>query len=624
MDGDDNSQDMFQQVISGIASDSDSLIDANLNQRPSNLEYRMFQEPVTDQTILQEPITTFNALLKSNSDIVYSTEPTLCQVVKSRLPGVVQDENARAFVEATGFQITPAVSTTSTHLLTMTLPERYSHYLRLLGIQNHWFKKEEKVFLYCCEIGDIEMLPFLSITPPLEALKTAALNGKFEIVRMLLPLVDPTYNGNEAFRSACMKGYLQIVELMLGDPRIDPSDCNNEAIRRASYCGHFKIVALLLRNPKVDPSAKSNKAFRDAATNGKLAVVRLLLKDSRVDPSDYDNEAIRLASFYGRTAVVKELLKDSRIDPGASNNDAIKKAAYRGNYDVFELLKNNERVDANQATLNYNNVLLKCIYTNDISMIAKLLQENLVDPQSDKSIALRLAVHRGNLQVFQLLLNRGFDPSSNDNQAITDACAKGFIDIAKVLLNNPSVDPSDNSNIALQKACLAGNTQIIKLLLDDARVDPSIKNNRIIRDLAKSGSIENIKLICNHAKVNPSDLDNEAIIVACKFGNFDAVSYFLKDGRVDPTARNNKALQLACKFGHRDIVALLLNDSRIDPSGNNNAALKNAKNNGHKEIVELLLKDQRVKLNHPSWIWYAGILLSIYIVSKTLFYRNKS
>ena len=117
---------------------------------------------------------------------------------------------------------------------------------------------------------------------------------------------------------ACQMGHIDIVRILLADPRVDPSDYDNFAIRKASQYGRFEVVKLLLADPRVDPTVYDNKAIRWASRYGRLEVVDLLLADSRVDPSDYDNKAIRWASANGHFEIVKLLLADPRVDASSA------------------------------------------------------------------------------------------------------------------------------------------------------------------------------------------------------------------------------------------------------------------------------------------------------------------
>ena len=88
-----------------------------------------------------------------------------------------------------------------------------------------------------------------------------------------------------------------------------------ELFKCACKYDQIEVVKLLLQDPKVDPSYQYNYAIIWASFNGHIEVVKLLLQDPRVDPSDQDNESIRLASKYGYINIIKLLLQDPRVDP---------------------------------------------------------------------------------------------------------------------------------------------------------------------------------------------------------------------------------------------------------------------------------------------------------------------
>ena len=160
-----------------------------------------------------------------------------------------------------------------------------------------------------------------------------------EMVELLLPLVDPSANNNEAFYYASQSGYVAVVDRLLADTRVDPSANHNEAVFIASHNGYVAVVDRLLQALCVDPSAANNRALCSAVYYGHLAVVERLLADERVNPSAEDNYAIRWASSRGHLAIVKRLLADERVDPTACDNQAIKWASMNDRLDVVELLK---------------------------------------------------------------------------------------------------------------------------------------------------------------------------------------------------------------------------------------------------------------------------------------------
>ncbi len=146
---------------------------------------------------------------------------------------------------------------------------------------------------------------------------------------------------NQAFMWAIRNRHIQLIKVLLTNPKVDPTANNNWAIRKASENGHLKVVKLLLTNPKVDPSAYDNYAIRFASENGHLKVVEFLLTQLKVDPSVENNAAIQMASQNGHLGVVKLLLTlpaSRGIDSSADDNFAIREASHNGHFDVVKLL----------------------------------------------------------------------------------------------------------------------------------------------------------------------------------------------------------------------------------------------------------------------------------------------
>jgi hypothetical protein len=178
-----------------------------------------------------------------------------------------------------------------------------------------------------------------------ELFRTAVFTGNVELVDLLLqdPRVDPSADNNWAIRFASNNGHLSIVDRLLQDPRVDPSANDNAAIQFASYNGHLIVVDRLLQDPRVDPSANDNGAILFASDKGHLVIVDRLLQDPRVDPSADYNCAIKLASKKGHLAVVNRLLQDSRVDPSADIY-AVKWALEFGHLAVVNRLLQDPRV----------------------------------------------------------------------------------------------------------------------------------------------------------------------------------------------------------------------------------------------------------------------------------------
>jgi hypothetical protein len=144
------------------------------------------------------------------------------------------------------------------------------------------------------------------------------------------------------------KNEVEIVKLLLKDPKINPGARDNEAFIQACCFGTSKasfasveIVKLLLKDPRVDPSARNNEAFIVACYYyGRIEIVKILLNDHRVDPSANDNQAIILACYYGYLEIVKLLLSDSRVNLHvAQYNQALTWAFLFNHTEIMKLLE---------------------------------------------------------------------------------------------------------------------------------------------------------------------------------------------------------------------------------------------------------------------------------------------
>ncbi len=137
-------------------------------------------------------------------------------------------------------------------------------------------------------------------------------------------------------------GHIEVVRLLLQDPRVNPAAGNNSAISGASKNGHVEVVKFLLQDPRVDPRANDNCAILAASGKGYAKVVQLLLHDGRADP----DWAVVCASQYGHSEVVKLLLQDNRVNPAVCDNYALKLASKNSHADVVRVLLGDPRVVA--------------------------------------------------------------------------------------------------------------------------------------------------------------------------------------------------------------------------------------------------------------------------------------
>jgi len=94
--------------------------------------------------------------------------------------------------------------------------------------------------------------------------------------------LDPSYGENWAIIYVCNKGYIDILEILLGDERINPSINNNQCLFLGIINGFTHIVDRLIKDKRVNCSIDNNFALTTAIHHDKNDIVKLLISDSRV------------------------------------------------------------------------------------------------------------------------------------------------------------------------------------------------------------------------------------------------------------------------------------------------------------------------------------------------------
>ena len=142
-------------------------------------------------------------------------------------------------------------------------------------------------------------------------------------------------------------------------------------------------------------------------------------------------------------------------------------------------------------------------------------------------------------------------------------------------------------------AARIGDVEIVDELINRG-YDPSIDNNEAILVASSNGHLPVVDRLLQDERVDPSDLNNRAIILASENGHLRVVDRLLQDERVDPSDSDNLSIRRANEIGNLPVVERLLQDERIDPTDFNNRLIKNASESGYSPVVERLLRDYRV------------------------------
>jgi Ankyrin repeats (3 copies) len=209
-----------------------------------------------------------------------------------------------------------------------------------------------------------------------QALVAAVESGSLECCARLLPLSDPLAGKSSAFRLAAKLGHLDIVRLL--SPFANHSDLESYALRSAAAAGHTPVVRFLLSAGSSDPTICNSVALRHAARNGHADIVAELLPYT-LEPTALMGALVEAAG-NGHTACVLELLPHCDVRTG--RGIAMRKATAAGHSDVAQVVL---ALSNNQAT---NSDTAQPIFPSEIASV--VVQE----PESAEIGALR-AVSRG-------------------------------------------------------------------------------------------------------------------------------------------------------------------------------------------------------------------------------------
>jgi hypothetical protein len=96
-----------------------------------------------------------------------------------------------------------------------------------------------------------------------------------QIAMLLIPYLTDKADRENLFLQAAVYGYTNVIKTQL-TKQIDPSFNNNTTFIKAAGLGHINIVKLLLKDPRVDPHAQNDYALKWARKQGHNEIVQLI------------------------------------------------------------------------------------------------------------------------------------------------------------------------------------------------------------------------------------------------------------------------------------------------------------------------------------------------------------
>ena len=253
----------------------------------------------------------------------------------------------------------------------------------------------------------------------------------------------------------------------------DPSAFQDFAVRAAARGGHLDVLELLLADPRVDVHAQNDAPWCEAIDAGHLAVVRRLL-EAGVDPATQSQHAVRTAAVRGHADVLAELLQLPTVDPTVDGNMPVLSASSGGHADAVHVLICDSRVDpAAEHSLG-----LRWAATHGFArVVALLLADGRVDPSACNDVCMRKACELGHVDIVRLLLNHGVDPSAQHDQAIIVAAGANEAAVLELLLADARVDPMAQRGLPLETAAERGCAAAVQVLASDVRITASARRS---------------------------------------------------------------------------------------------------------------------------------------------------
>lgn len=144
----------------------------------------------------------------------------------------------------------------------------------------------------------------------------ACIRGKLSIVNMLLDdhRVNPSDNNNEAIIVASEIYHMKAIKIMarlIKDVRVDPGTRNNQALMTAGERGNIELLRLLLNDPRINPNISPRQMTRTSGLvegsiyNNYPRILEMLLMHHLI--RFRINEVIRIALLHERRGIIKIL-----------------------------------------------------------------------------------------------------------------------------------------------------------------------------------------------------------------------------------------------------------------------------------------------------------------------------
>ena len=146
------------------------------------------------------------------------------------------------------------------------------------------------------------------------------------------------------------------------------------------------------------------------------------------------------------------------------------------------------------------------------------------------------------------------DEHTTKEDALNWACDRGYLDAAKILIEN-GADETMNNNLALRGACSSGQTNVIKFFIERGL------NYRIMDDecicRAANGNHMKLTKFLHKLGANCRAMGDDSFSWSCMYGNVDMSKFLIKNG-ADIKTNSECSIYYSSKHNHTEIVKILI------------------------------------------------------------------
>ena len=356
----------------------------------------------------------------------------------------------------------------------------------------------------------------------------------------------PAEQGPMGFTGLHGASFLGIAEIVAGvlemkEWDVNARDCmGNTALTWAAIKGYEEVVKMLLEQKDVNPDQENTKygwtPLLWAACYGNEGVVKMLLERDDVNPDQADTEdgftPLLSAARYGHSGVVKMLLERKDVNPDQIDTyfgrPPLSWAAEKGHSGVVKMLLERKDVNPDQIDTYFGRPPLSWAAGKGHSGVVKMLLErkdvnpDQVDTKRGRT-PLSWAAEYGYEGVVNILLERkDVNPDHTDTEfgrtPLSWAAESGHEGVVKMFLEREDVNPDQvdtrYGRTPLSWAAEKGHEGVVKMLLEREDVNPNQEDAKYGRTpfawAAGNGHGEVVKILQERQDVRTITLDNKS------------------------------------------------------------------------------------------------------------------